>query len=260
MNVWIVVPCYREAQLGWAVENFARQTYPHKKLCIVENGDAIGGCVRHGIKPDLVVSSRIAQVGIVRNVGVHAIRELHDDSWIAMCDDDDWYGPAYLEELIGLAKQKKADIYGKLRNFVAFPSCGLHLFNELNSNSFVPCVHGPSLFFRPEGAVEFRAQNEAEEYQWCMDMAKRGAKIWAASVHHLLYLRYASAHDHAWQSNDMTIAMASAANDRVYWFGPVDLGVVTGKVDWRSRVRRSQVRLVSPSPVTPAGTPPHSRC
>jgi glycosyltransferase involved in cell wall biosynthesis len=243
--LWVVVPCYREQQLHWVLDNFARQEYANKKLCIVENGEAIGGCYRLGLHADMVVTSR-EHVSHARNEGMYAVRDRHDDGWVCMWDDDDWYASAYLTEIAVLIEEDKAEVYGKHRHFVAFPNNGLYLFNERNQNKYVEFVHGPTLTFRPEEAVLFHVQREAEEIRWCADMRKLGARVWASSVHNMLYLRYTMGHQHAWNAEDGLVLMASKQNDYYYWLGDTDLDVITGKVPWQSRVLRQEGERTPP--------------
>ena len=234
-HFWVVVPCCREEQLRSVWENYRRQTYRYKRLCIVENGLAVGGCRRLGFRPDLVIASR-SNVSHARNEGMFAVREFKDDAWVAMWDDDDWYGPHYLEEAALLTLTGKAQIYGKLRHFVTFQDRRMFLFGAVHQHSYVPAVHGPSLVFRPSEAVAFRPSKEAEEISWCNAMRALGARVWASSVHHLLYVRHGGSH--AWQASDELVKAASAAGDIVYEFEAADLTVVTGAVDWASRVKK----------------------
>lgn len=242
--IWVVVPCYREQQLLWVVGLFTAQTYPNRKLCVVENGDAIGACRRLSIPADLVVTSR-QHVSHARNEGMYAIREQPGDGWISMWDDDDWYGPGYLEEVADLIWGETAEVYGKHRHFVAMPDRGLLLFNERNQNKYTEYVHGPTLVFRADDGVNFRVQKEAEEVRWCNDMRRLGARVWASSIHHLLYLRYSAAHGHAWVARPDNVVSASKRNDYYYSLGAVDTAVVTGDVPWRTRVVRTDGRRVS---------------
>ncbi len=243
--LYVVVPCCRPSQLQWVFDRYSDQTYQNKKLCIVENGEAVGACKRLGFTPDLVVTSR-PHVSHARNEGMYAVRDLNEDCWVAMWDDDDWYGPEYLSEMAALAASGKATVYGKQRHFVAFPDNGLYLFNEYNQNKYTDSVHGPTLVFRPEEGIVFKVQREAEEIRWCYEMSRLGAKIWAASIHHLLYLRYDSGHSHAWQAQNGTVVSASRKNDYIYWLGDVDLSVVSGEADWKSRVMARDGSRTSP--------------
>ena len=235
-SIWVVVPCCREKQIPWVVENFRRQEHKDKRLCIVENGAAIGACERLGIVPHLIVTSEPHQ-SHARNEGMYAIRN-RGGGWIAMWDDDDWYGPAYLSEMVGLIEEGKADIYGKHRHFVATPDSGMLLYNEKGQNKHSRHVHGPTLVFRAEEGRLFRVQKEAEEIRWCFEMHDLGARIWAASIYHLLYLRWGDEHEHTWEADDSLVSQASMSNDYIYQLDSASLKVVTGKEDWKDHVVR----------------------
>lgn len=257
-SIWVVVPCCREQQIRWVLDGFRRQEHPDKKLCIVENGEALGACERLGIVPHLIINSD-AQVSRARNAGMYAIRE-RGGGWISMWDDDDWYGPGYLSEMAELIESKRADIYGKHRHFVATPNRGLWLFNEKAQNKPSWHVHGPTLVFRAEEGVLFKEQKEAEEIRWCHDMGKLGARVWAASIHHLLYLRYDGAHEHTWEADDDRVAFASVSNDYCYQLDSIDTRIVKGEEDWREHVlKRYGKRTADPimcAPLVPVGVMP----
>jgi hypothetical protein len=166
---------------------------------------------------------------------MYAIRD-RGGGWISMWDDDDWYGPAYLSEMVELIESGKAEVYGKQRHFVATPSRGMALFNEKGQNKYAMHVHGPTLVFRAEEGRAFHEQKEAEEIRWCHEMMKLGARIWSASIHHLLYLRWEGGHSHTWMASDDLVAHASMSNDYIYEFDSVDMRIVTGEEPWKEHI------------------------
>ena len=239
-HLWVVVPTCREAQVSWVLKLLASQTMRDFRVCIVENGEAVGACKRLGVAVDLVVTSD-PHVSSARNAGVSAIRTIDRDAWIAMIDDDDWYSPHYLEEVRACIASGKASIYGKQRHFVAHPDHGLILFANHMHDQYVPDVHGPSIVFRVADAMPFPVQSEAEELQWCASMRAKGARVWSSSIYHLLYLRYTSAH-HTWGAQKDIVFMASAKGASFHVLGNVDLDIVTGAKPWAF----SLVQEVSP--------------
>ena len=88
-----------------AVRCFLRQTYPHKELIVVDDGDRraawhvpMDAAIRY-----VGVDGRMS-LGAKRNLGV----ELGTGDVIAHWDDDDWYAPEYLSRVISSLLQSSA--------------------------------------------------------------------------------------------------------------------------------------------------------
>lgn len=234
LPLWVVVPCCRPEQLPWIFENFDRQVYQDKRLLIVENGPAVGACERYSRKPHYVISSE-NHVARARNDGIYFVRD-HGGGWICMWDDDDWYGPAYLSEVELMIRSGVADVYGKVRNFIGFQEHGLYLFNERNANGYTNHVHGPTIVFRSEDARTYPIVSTAEDVLWCLGMADMGARIWAGTINHYMYLRRRP-EDHSWKASPERMMALSQFNDYYYWFGEIDTDLVTGKKPWKYFVK-----------------------
>lgn len=206
--------------------------YVHKRLCIVENGEALGGCSSLGIQPDICTKVDTMSVSAARNEGLYAVRSTDADAWVSMMDDDDWYGPEYLREVSFLVTSGRAEVYGKQRHFVALPSKGLCLFQPQVHDMYVPYVHGPTLSFRAADSLLFLEQKEAEEITWCCRMRALGARVYTSSVYHMLYMRRMGDNAHTWKASDRLVARASSGGRPWYNAPVVDLDVVCGRKSW----------------------------
>lgn len=229
-TIWCIVITDRAKSLSWALNNFYRQTYVDKKLLIVENGEAIGACERQGVKADRVITSE-HQVSAARNAGIYDIVD-NGGGWVTMMDDDDYYGPNYLQELAVWLQSGVADIYGKHRHFIAYGGNGMYLYNVKNALRPTRFVHGPTLAFRAEEALRYNLMDSGEEVEWGLRMTRLGFKIFATTIHNYLYLRKSDAEQHTWQANQLYIHRTSRMNDYHYWFDKVNLDVVNNVVPW----------------------------
>lgn len=234
---WVVAATHREQQLKWILESFKRQTHQNKRLIIVENGPAVGGCARQGIVPDKVVTSE-EHAADARNAGVYAVID-EGGGWVCMMDDDDYYGPNYLAEYAIWVQKGIAEVYGKQRHFVGYTKNGLYLYNERNALKYSPVLHGPTFCFRAEEAVYYRRTPAGEEMDWAAQMQSLGFRMFATSIHHFMYLRGGNPEDHTWQVEDAWVHETAKCNDYHYWFGDIDLRVVDGVVPWQPAVKET---------------------
>src|SRR5690606_4134641 len=107
---WILVPFARPERLENVQANFQRQSHEGKKLCIVENGPAIGACKVAGFEPDLLLTSDVAHPSAARNVGLDALADFGEDTHVCCMDDDDFYGSFYqAEHLLFAARGRRSE-------------------------------------------------------------------------------------------------------------------------------------------------------
>lgn len=115
-TVLVVCVTRKPAFLMNIVNNFNRQTYENKKLCIVLNmADPSAEDVRRflqGQVPDaIVISEPTSSLGECLNKGVGAASG--DVRMVAKFDDDDFYGSTFLETQVMCMTQSKADVVGR---------------------------------------------------------------------------------------------------------------------------------------------------
>ena len=238
-TIHVVVPCHTARQLPWVVATLERQTHRDIKLIVVENGEAIGACKRYGIPADVVVTSA-PHVVHARNEGIAQVKRMGGGR-IAMMDCDDYYGPGYLAELEHAFRVhvespgRKVQVLGKHRHFCYMQGAGMYLFANRFANGLADVLHGPTLAFRTEDAVEYPMQREAEEYAYCQAIRKKGGQVWALSINHFCYLRSADSNAHTWKTGIAELLRNSASPGcQTYWFGPrFDPALVDAERDWR---------------------------
>jgi hypothetical protein len=184
------------------LDNFKRQDFSNKKLVIIENGNAVGTCKKHGVEPDLLLTSGNHQA-TAKNAGIEAIRERGGGFW-ATYDDDDYYGPHYLSEMVGYSD--KAEIIGKGDFFVRMAGGTLRFFGGIACEEYTRFVHGPTICSWTELPCEFPNTGDiGEDCALVKNMVEEGGRIWAASKHHFIFHRYPSADHHTWKISDNTL-------------------------------------------------------
>jgi hypothetical protein len=211
---------------------FRAQSHLDKRLVIVENGAAIGGCAERGIVPDLLTTSE-PHVSHARNAGIHAVRE-QGGGFVSMWNDDDWYGPWYVAEQVENAH--RATVVGKRPHFVHLDGDGLYLFRAPRAWCAARKLFGPTLGFHAEEVCDFPVTDQAEEYEWAQHMRQQGATLFSLSLHHFLYMRRAVGH--TWQADFDLVRASFAGSDPVYYLGPEVLpAVVAGYAPWHLHVQ-----------------------
>ena len=110
----IITPTYRKDMIDRCLKNFGRQTYPEKELLIVYNGDDFDTYqslyrdkFREDVKllnvPSELFAGGCLNQGILQSEGEYCFR----------MDDDDYYGPNYISDMIMQARSIRADLFGK---------------------------------------------------------------------------------------------------------------------------------------------------
>lgn len=231
-KIWVIVPFRRVEHFDRMIENFGRQRFPGKRLLIVENGPAVGYCLPRLEKGSAVILTSGEHQSLAKNEAVRWIRS-HDGGFFATMDDDDWYGPGYLDEIAGYAKDY--DVLGKQWHFVSLgegtPDPALLLLNSRYADQDGSWFTGGSISGWSETATEFPL-TEAEDVSWCERMRSAGARLRSLSVYHYLYRRSYAGAAHAWGASRDTFERAvtgSTALEFPVSEGEIDLDLVTGE-------------------------------
>jgi hypothetical protein len=195
--IWVVVPLGRAEMIPNVLENVGRQALP-LKLCLVENGQAVGACAERSVSPDLLLTSEHHQAS-AKNEAVAAIKKL-GGGLISFWDDDDEYSAGFLGEL--LSQKNLATVVGKRRHLVRLRD-GLYLFDRKSANALSSWLHGPTCLVRAEECVEFPRVAPNDDGEWCKAMAQAGATFWATSIWNYTYSR--TGNNHVWQASDLLV-------------------------------------------------------
>ena len=202
-QVWVIVPFSRPEHLSNVIDNFTRQTFINKKIIIVENGKALGSCKSHGFEPDVLLTSGPHQT-LAKNEAINWIRKNSSQGFWATYDDDDYYGPLYLEEQVGASD--RAELIGKADFFVRMAGGTLRLFEGLGSNEYVNFIHGPTICSWAELACDFvMVERIGEDCRMVERMLREGAGVWATSKNNFMFTRYADPNHHTWEISDMEL-------------------------------------------------------
>lgn len=117
--VTVVVPVGRRENLGHVLHQVAKQQYPRMELVLVFHGVFPSSSDQEALD-GLVIPWRVAEapnswvLGDVLNLGT----ESAGGEIITKMDDDDWYGPDHVTDLVLGLLYSRADLSGKAAEFV----------------------------------------------------------------------------------------------------------------------------------------------
>jgi len=186
-TIYAIVPFSKPQFIENVKKNFTQQKYSDKKLIIVENGDGLGTCKKHGFEPDVLLTSDSHQ-SWARNEAIQWVKN-HGGGICANFDDDDYYGPSYLSELND--NKDKANIIGKYDFFIKTLKGFLRLFEGVCSNSPTELMHGATIALRAEEALEYKDTGKwGEDWDLLERMRAQGATMWATSKNNFMVKRY----------------------------------------------------------------------
>jgi hypothetical protein len=196
-------------------ENVERQTLQGFRVCVAENGDGVGACARIAWKPDAIVTSEQHQ-SAAKNAAIDYV-ERNGGTHFATFDDDDYYGPGYLEE-VSEAFELGFDLVGKSQYFIRFDESGRTLLLEgEGENAPARILAGPTISARIwPGMPRFRTLDWGEDNFFCMDCLAAGARIWSTSRREFVYRRRGGEHGHTYPLTDEALENCARTVGVVY--------------------------------------------
>jgi len=225
-----VITCTnRPSALRNILENYDRQVQKEKELIIILNNNNIDKNIweeaaeRHG-NVKLIQLDQNISLGQCLNFGA----EQAAFDIIAKFDDDDYYGPKYLQNAAVVFNEINVEVAGKATSFVYFEKERiLALRNRGHENRFVKHIDGPSIIIRRSvlEKVKFRDISRGEDKCFCKDCLELGIKIYSMDRFQHIYMRHANVDDHTW----------TIENDKLLRWCQV---VSTGEIDYGKYINR----------------------
>ncbi len=240
-TIWVVVPFSRPERYHDMLGNFLRQRFPGKKLLVVENGRSENSGLPHAYGSHWITSG--PHQSLAKNEAIAFIKK-QGGGFFATMDDDDWYGPGYLDELAGYAKSY--DALGKRRHFVSLgddlsdphdsPPQLLLCNRRYADSEDAAWLTGGTISGWAETAAEYPMMKEAEDLAWCDRMHQQGARLRGLSIYHYLYRRSYAGAQHTYvrdrgkfidglKNHDALELSMTPQGDA----GLIDLDIVTGE-------------------------------
>lgn len=198
MTLFVIVPLSRPTYLSKVLGHLKFQTFKDWRLILVENGNGVGSS--SGIElPEgtVVLSSKSGMASYPRNVGMEWVKS-NGGGFLTFMDDDDYYGPMYLEETWGVMQKNPKALVGKSLRWVRFED-GLHYclndddlgtkyyFNYDQLGLTGGACGGHSSQMKP-----FPLLSKNEDYIWGTEAKARGVRVINIGPKHFIYNRIES--------------------------------------------------------------------
>lgn len=232
----VIVPLSRPLMIDNVRANFERQRYQNKRLVVVQNGPGLGACQRAGFRPDVLIDICKAHQSTAKNTALEYLRS-HGESFFATFDDDDYYGPGYLEEIAdGL--DRGFDVSGKSAIYIRFADNRIVFATQSGENCEAWNVNGPTISgVLTKDTPLFEELIWGEDNNWLDKMAAMGAKFWSSSRNGFCWMRRGEMHGHTFRISDAGLENSVCSLGPVYDCGEFSERVVDG-VDAPARFDR----------------------
>jgi len=207
-GITVITSTIRPEYIENVFKNYNRQTYPKKEFIIILNKNSMD-IKKWKEKAKQYKNVRVFQLdesvpfGQCYNFCVS--KSKYD--YIAPFDDDDYYAPNYLNDIVEAFQTSKADVVGKKTRYIYFETSGiLALASPKNEHCYVDHIDGPTLSFNKKifDKVQFTDQPVGIDGQFCRDCNAKGIKMYSTNRFNHVYIRHSSSHKHTWVIDDET--------------------------------------------------------
>ena len=191
--------------------------------------------VGHGFEPDAAALRTALDGGAVGEVHTrqaptdHSLGEVlnlgfgaADAPLLAKVDDDDLYGPHYLQEQALAAGYAGAEIVGKWSWHLYLSSLDVTVLRRPgHEHRTHPHVSGATMLLTRDAfdANPFPARARGEDIELLRRGVSLGMHIYSTSRFNFIAVRHGGDHGHTWRADDLEVA-TRGADDRVRFVGP----------------------------------------
>ena len=191
-------------------QNYQNQVWGKKELIIILNRDDID-IYKWEKKAESYKNVYIYQVPQEKSLGYcynFSVEKANYD-YIATFDDDDYYAPNYLTDLMHAFLYTDADIVGKLTYYTYLEEKQLLIlrnpFQEYRYlDDRLSFLDGGKKIIKRKvfDQVQFRDISNLEDVFMSRDCMKKGFKIFSTDKYNITYMRNANKDYHTWKEND----------------------------------------------------------
>lgn len=217
-SVSVLAPTMRPQQVQHIVDSVKTQQGVETQLVLLTHGFELSDQQLREMRAtsglDIVHEQidKSLSLGTMLNRGV----ELSDGDVLSKMDDDDFYAPQYLRDLLRAMFHSRAEVVGKAAHFMHLADRDMVLLRQPDlEHRFVEGIVGPTLTANRETflAHPFGNRTRGEDSQFVKDVQRDGGSVYAADRFNFCQMRGRS--DHTWAVHDE----AFLATGRVESFG-----------------------------------------
>jgi spore maturation protein CgeB/2-polyprenyl-3-methyl-5-hydroxy-6-metoxy-1,4-benzoquinol methylase len=204
--VTILAATNRPDRLANLVDNVKRQIHPAIELIVLLNSDAYDkASVETAVEGfERAKVFRLPESATLAECLNHGIDHLTGE-YVAKFDDDDFYGPHYLTDLLLATSFTDAPIIGK-RSFFCYVESSDEMAIRFpgRHQRHVEFVHGATLFVRHDvfDEVRFTPVRQGTDTMFLRECRAAGLRVYSADPYNFVHVRHADAAAHTWQISD----------------------------------------------------------
>lgn len=216
----IITVTNRDYCINNIINNFLRQEFDDKELIIVINNDKINidDIFKYIDKKSNIFVYKLPQstsLGTCLNFGINK----SNYNIIAKFDDDDYYGPYYLDEANKVFIRENCFVLGKQKTYYYLEKYKkLILKNSATENNYTQTLMGSTICFKREvfDKVKFRDISSREDYFFSSECKKNGYMLYSTSPYNHLVFKHADIRKHTFKSNiDVLMGMCKEIKSNI---------------------------------------------
>lgn len=203
-----IVATMRPAFLQNVFANIARQVYQPLELVLVLHGvEANHEELKETARAAGITRLTVIKVPADRTLGycMNAGVEAAEGQFLAKMDDDDFYGPHYISDLINAFQYTEADVVGKLSCYMYLEGTGAMVLRYPGQEyKYVNWVTGATMTWKREVSdqVRFPDRSKGEDTVFLQTVLKQGGKIYSTDRFNYVCIRRAENDGHTWRVSD----------------------------------------------------------
>ncbi|MCK9794704.1 glycosyltransferase [Isoptericola sp. 4D.3] len=207
-SVSLIAPTIRPQNVSMILENAARQRGAEVELVVLSHGFELEKADVEARAKELGIESLVLLKADKDKTLGHALNRLVDAAsgdLVSKIDDDDYYGPNYLRDLVNAHYFSEAEVVGKAASYIYFESQNATVISyEAHEHRYTDFVRGATLtgardIFRKVG---FDDVPRSEDSRFLRKLSAEGGRVYAADRFNFVIRRSAQPGAHTWQVGD----------------------------------------------------------
>ncbi|QAY63616.1 glycosyltransferase [Xylanimonas allomyrinae] len=204
----VIVSTVRPENVTSVLENVGRQVGVSPELVLLCHGFSVDGQEVRAIARDLGIDELTlleADAGATLGENLNELVRASSGDMVSKMDDDDFYGPNYLRDLLNASYYSEADIVGKAASYIYFESKDATVLSyESHANRYTDFVRGATLTGKRDlfAEVGFEALACSEDSTFLAKVRAGGGRIYGADRFNFVIRRVADPESHTWRVSD----------------------------------------------------------
>ncbi|WP_144550540.1 glycosyltransferase [Bacillus sp. X1(2014)] len=215
----LIASTQRDEYMNILFESISSQTYPDIEVVVILNKNNMDIKKWDKKFKQLKYDVKIIQVDEQHSLGycLNTAIQNSNGEIIAKIDDDDYYAPNYLTDMIISMDYSNADVVGKSSHYIYFEENGLLSLKTMGSGmeTYSDFIAGATLVFKREVYERlsgFSDKNRGEDSDFLKRAKENGFTIYSNDQYNYCCLRRKNKDSHTWKVNDNELLRNSTSH------------------------------------------------